>query len=997
MPSLEPIDRLSYISLITNDQEKFLKSFKFYSDLGFRLTKSFSRVSPHGASAASMPQLQLGVSHDSLREAWLESYPLQDLDENGYLRPWQELSVYYGDNCEKLSESTIIKLRLSNEEPVSATCSKKLVFFSTELKKVKQILHHAKANAEMVGSNEIQVKDPLGNLLSFSNRKNPLSNKRYDSATDYIGEKTREILSGKGYLQDPKLKFRSEISLAIEEKETKAFDDKNGNETVKKKKIAVMTSGGDAPGMNPAVRAVVRAGIFYGCDVFAVYEGYEGLVKGGELLKQMEWTNVRSFLSLGGTAIGTARCKEFRERAGRLHAAYNMVTNGIDALVVCGGDGSLTGADLFRSEWPSLVKELIETGRLTKEQALPYQHLTIVGLVGSIDNDMSGTDVTIGAYSALERIVEMVDYIGATASSHSRAFVVEVMGRHCGWLALLAGIATGADYIFIPERPPKAGEWEKELTEICARHRDYGRRKTTVIVAEGAIDDELNPIKSDDVKKVLVDLGLDTRVTILGHVQRGGTAVAFDRRLATLQGVEAIKAVLELTPETPSPMIGILKNKIVRYPLVEAVKQTKEVAEAIENKDFDKAMSLRDTSFFDAYNYFRSISYYDDRSHQLSENRRLNIAVVHVGAASAGLNAATRAIVLNSIARGHTLYAVQDGFSGLDQGNMKQLGWLDVEGWHNRGGSEIGTNRTLPSQNYGKVAYNLQKFNIQGLIIIGGFEAFTALHQLHEEKVNYPIFDIPMVVVPATVSNNVPGSEYSLGSDTCLNQLVTYCDAVMQSASSSRRRVFVVEVQGGHSGYVASYCGLITGALATYTPEAKINLRELHQDIALLFKVFQADRGEDHNGKLVVRNEQASSVYSTQLIADIIKENANNRFETRTAIPGHVQQGYTPTANDRVMAVKFALKAMEFIEEWNKCTDNVDHIVSVGDSEVEQHQAVVIGIKGDLLEFTSVKHLYDTEANVELRKGKTVHWKDMIEVEDMLSGKTLLKLRQELS
>lgn len=1039
MPSVDSVSRLSYISLITNDQEAFLQLFKFYTNLGFRLTKNFSRVSPNGASAANNPQLQLGVSKDSLREVWLESYPLQELDDNGNLRPWQEMSIYYGDNCQKLSESTIIKLRLSNEEPASNAIPKKLIFFSTELQKLAKILQDSEKEVkiEKITDSMIDTRDPLGNQLVFSNTIHPLSKTEYNCAQDYIQQTTHEILKSRNELGDglnAKNKFRSEISLALDETEAKTrTSTKDGKEIVKKKKIAVMTSGGDAPGMNPAVRAVVRAGIFYGCDVFAVYEGYEGLVKGGDLLKPMEWADVRSFLSLGGTAIGTARCKEFREREGRLQAAYNMVINGIDALVVCGGDGSLTGADLFRSEWPSLVEELVTSGRLTDEQVLPYRHLKIVGLVGSIDNDMSGTDVTIGAYSALERICEMVDYIGATASSHSRAFVVEVMGRHCGWLALLSGIATGADYVFIPERPPKAGQWKQELKEVCARHRSYGRRKTTVIVAEGAIDDELNPITSEEVKKVLVDLGLDTRITILGHVQRGGTAVAFDRRLATLQGVEAIKAVLEMTPNTPSPMIGILKNKIVRRPLVDAVKQTQAVAEAIGKKDFDKAMSLRDANFYDAYRYYKAITYYDDRSRQLPENKRLNIAVVHVGAASAGLNAATRAITLYNISRGHTLYAAQDGFEGLAKGHLKKLEWLDVEGWHSRGGSEIGTNRSLPSQDYGRVAYYLQKFNIQGLIIIGGFEAFKSLHELDVQKANYPIFEIPMVVVPATVSNNVPGSEYSLGSDTCLNQLVTYCDAVIQSASSSRRRVFVVEVQGGHSGYVASYCGLITGALATYTPEAQINLRELQRDIELLFTVFQTDRGEDHNGKLIVRNEQASLVYSTELVADILKENANGRFETRTAIPGHVQQGYTPTANDRVLAVKFALKGMEFIEQWNHITekDDDDKIklsteVSGGNKEEEEgeegdkeaedeeedaawkvdnyddeedeyrkHNAVVIGIHGDLTEFTNVGTLYETEADVKLRKGKTIHWKDMIEVEDMLSGKTLLRRKKE--
>ena len=231
------------------------------------------------------------------------------------------------------------------------------------------------------------------------------------------------------------------------------------------KKIAVMTSGGDSPGMNAAVRAVVRMAIHMGCDAYCVYEGYEGLVQGGDLIRKAEWSDVRGWLSEGGTLIGTARCMAFYERPGRLQGAKNMILNGIDALVICGGDGSLTGADKFRAEWPSLLEELVRTGQLKQSQVDPYQHLNIVGLVGSIDNDMSGTDATIGCYSALARICEMVDYIEATASSHSRAFVIEVMGRHCGWLALMAGVATGADFIFIPEKPEET-DWQSAMVSV---------------------------------------------------------------------------------------------------------------------------------------------------------------------------------------------------------------------------------------------------------------------------------------------------------------------------------------------------------------------------------------------------------------------------------------------------------------------------------------------------------------------------------------------------
>jgi 6-phosphofructokinase 1 len=190
------------------------------------------------------------------------------------------------------------------------------------------------------------------------------------------------------------------------------------------------------------------------------------------MIRQMHWEDVRGWLSRGGTLIGSARSMAFRERAGRLRAAKNMILRGIDALVVCGGDGSLTGADVFRAEWPTLLSDLIAAGELTEEQVESYKVLNIVGLVGSIDNDMSGTDATIGCYSSLTRICDAVDDVFDTAFSHQRGFVIEVMGRHCGWLALMSAISTGADWLFIPEIPPRDG-WEDDMcsiiTKVCPR------------------------------------------------------------------------------------------------------------------------------------------------------------------------------------------------------------------------------------------------------------------------------------------------------------------------------------------------------------------------------------------------------------------------------------------------------------------------------------------------------------------------------------------------
>lgn len=236
----------------------------------------------------------------------------------------------------------------------------------------------------------------------------------------------------------------------------------------KRRRIAVLTSGGDAPGMNCVVRAVVRMAIHSDCEIYAIYEGYEGLVNGGNMIRQLHWEDVRGWQSRGGTLIGSARSFTFRERAGRLRAAKNMILRGIDALVVCGGDGSLTGADIFRAEWPGLLADLVGTAELTEEQIAPYKVLNIVGLVGSIDNDMSGTDATIGCYSSLTRICDAVDDVFDTAFSHQRGFVIEVMGRHCGWLAMMAAISTGADWLFIPEMPPRDG-WEDDLCAMITK------------------------------------------------------------------------------------------------------------------------------------------------------------------------------------------------------------------------------------------------------------------------------------------------------------------------------------------------------------------------------------------------------------------------------------------------------------------------------------------------------------------------------------------------
>ncbi|KAG7523646.1 ATP-dependent 6-phosphofructokinase, platelet type-like isoform X1 [Solea senegalensis] len=536
------------------------------------------------------------------------------------------------------------------------------------------------------------------------------------------------------------------------------------------KSIAVLTSGGDAQGMNGAVRAVVRMGIYVGAKVYFIHEGYQGMVDGGDNIQEATWESVSSMLQVGGTVIGSARCKDFRTREGRLKAAHNLVKLNITNMCVIGGDGSLTGANLFREEWSSLLDELLQQGLIDNEAVVSNSVLHIVGMVGSIDNDFCGTDMTIGTDSALHRIIEVVDAIMTTAQSHQRTFVLEVMGRHCGYLALVSALACGADWVFIPEMPPEDG-WEDNMCHKLSENRAERKRLNIIIVAEGAIDSHNKAITPDYIKDLVVSrLGFDTRVTILGHVQRGGTPSAFDRILASRMGVEAVLALLEASATTPACVVSLVGNQAVRLPLMECVQMTQEVQKAMDEKKFDEAVRLRGRSFEHNLATYRLLSYHKADG-ELPHNA-FNVAVLNVGAPAAGMNGAVRSAVRVGIAEGHRVFAVSDGFEGFYKGQIKEIKWGDVGGWTGQGGSLLGTKRTLPGKHLDKIAEQMRIHNINALLVIGGFEAFESLLQLYEARDHHEEFCVPMCMLPATISNNVPGTDLSIGADTSINAIV---------------------------------------------------------------------------------------------------------------------------------------------------------------------------------------------------------------------------------
>lgn len=217
------------------------------------------------------------------------------------------------------------------------------------------------------------------------------------------------------------------------------------------KTLAVMTSGGDSPGMNAAVRAVVRRALDRGLRVYGIYCGYDGLLRGGDLIKPLNWQDVGNVLQRGGTFLGTARCEQFKTVEGRRGAVENILDRGIEALVVIGGDGSLTGALLLANEWPEHVEKIASDRPDLRPMVEQIPLLQVMGLPGSIDNDLIGTDMAIGVDTALNHIVRAIDHLSSTAASHQRTFIIETMGRNCGYLALAGTLATGASWMLIPE------------------------------------------------------------------------------------------------------------------------------------------------------------------------------------------------------------------------------------------------------------------------------------------------------------------------------------------------------------------------------------------------------------------------------------------------------------------------------------------------------------------------------------------------------------------
>ncbi|UGS22497.1 6-phosphofructokinase [Flavobacterium channae] len=312
----------------------------------------------------------------------------------------------------------------------------------------------------------------------------------------------------------------------------------------KVKRVGVLTSGGDSPGMNAAIRAVVRACAYYNVECVGIYRGYQGMIEGD--FKEMGPRDVKNIINKGGTILKSARSTEFRTKEGRKKAYDNLVAAGIDSFVVIGGDGSFTGAEIFNEEYG----------------------FPVIGIPGTIDNDIFGTSHTLGYDTALNTVIDAIDKIRDTANSHNRLFFVEVMGRDAGHIALNAGIGAGAEEILIPEEDFGLDR----LVESLKRSKGSGKTSSIVVVSEGdKIGKNVFELK-DYIEENMPEY--DVRVSVLGHMQRGGSPSCFDRVLASRLGVKAVESLLE---GKSNFMVGLNQDKVTLTPLEQAIKGQSEI------------------------------------------------------------------------------------------------------------------------------------------------------------------------------------------------------------------------------------------------------------------------------------------------------------------------------------------------------------------------------------------------------------------------------------
>ncbi|CAI2353206.1 unnamed protein product [Caenorhabditis sp. 36 PRJEB53466] len=735
--------------------------------------------------------------------------------------------------------------------------------------------------------------------------------------------------------------------------------------------VGVLTSGGDSQGMNSAVRAVVRETLRRGHRCYLIREGFTGLITGK--VEQATWGHVANITHIGGSTIGTSRCDEFRTVDGRKKAGKTLFEKRIFHLIVIGGDGSLMGAQKLKDEWARIGEELFAEGNITEEVANEGRELRLAGIVGSIDNDCIDSDKSIGSDTALHRICESIDGLVMTAQSHQRVFVVEVMGRHCGYLALTAAIAVEADYVFYPELPPD-DNWPEQLCHQLDSVRKFGKRQNVIILGEGVVNSKGSKIDGKKVKEeVETRLQLEVRIATLGHLQRGGSPTFLDRLLGLRMGYEAVQEVLREKDDDGNPMIG-LKNvakvmclrghNIERNELSRVIRHSESAKEETCNGNSEEACQLRGVGFLDKQSYLNFVSV--PLTSQMPERSKC-FAIIHIGSPCAGMNAATYSFTRMANHSSIQVVGIKNGWDGLKNGDVKMLTWENVQGWAQAGGSLLGAKRQLPSE-LDKIAEGLNNYNVDGLVIVGGFMAFQSALIFTQTRTEYSCFNIPIVVVPATISNNCPGTCSSLGADTALNEICRQVDNIRQNAIGSKNKVMIIETMGSRSGFLASMTALSTGSEFALIRQMEMTKQDLRKLAAETKQRLDSGTLEKY---LLIRSEGASDTISSSKVKSIFDKEMNNNYGVRYTNLGYSQLGGHPSCFDRQMGIRMGVRAFE------GC---------VSPARMGKRDCCVIGLRGSSLRYVPVQGL---EKKVCFEHGIPLHlwWLDLYPLVEAMTKK----------
>ncbi len=381
------------------------------------------------------------------------------------------------------------------------------------------------------------------------------------------------------------------------------------------------------------------------------------------------------------------------------------------------------------------------------------------------------------------------------------------------------------------------------------------------------------------------------------------------------------------------------------------------MADRIAEHDYDTAMDMRGGSFRDSFQMLKTMVRAKPHAPDPGQ-RRLRLGIMHAGGPAPGMNPAVRVAVRVGIDKGHMMYGIRNGFRGLESGHIEELDWMTVNGWASRGGAELGTSRHRPrGEQFQMIAASLEKYQIDGLLMIGGWTGYVVAHQMRSRAEQYPVLNLPIVCLPAAINNDLPGSEVAIGADTALNNIVSDVDKIKQSAVASGR-CFVVEVMGRDCGYLALMSGLATGAERTYLPEEGISLHDLETDVLNLKDGFR-------NGKrlgLVITSEGSDPVYNSGFVKALFERESEGLFSVRQSILGHVQQGGDPSPFDRIQSTRFASKSLDYL---------IDQAMS------ETPQSAFMGLQHGRIRFTPLDE-FPNLIETDVQRPKEQSWMSLL-------------------